>query len=137
MNGKHSLCDAAYLPSAAGGVSIAEPWPRKTRPNRSNPAPPGVSTASLPHLPPSTPESQNGPASATKLAVVPPRQVGVLSDVEIGYVAGDVWGLLARTGPLTLAAIKKEVKAPGDLVVAAVGWLAAKTSSTSRLSAAP
>jgi Winged helix-turn-helix domain (DUF2582) len=79
------------------------------------------SSVSTPERPP---ESQNGPASATKLAVVPPRQVGVLSDVEIGYVAGDVWGLLARTGPLTLAAIKKEVKSPGDLVVAAVGWLA-------------
>ena len=47
-----------------------------------------------------------------------------ISDIEIGHVAGDVWGTLARSGPLTVAALKKEVKAPGDLVAAAIGWLA-------------
>jgi hypothetical protein len=52
------------------------------------------------------------------------RVAGVMSSVEIGHVAGDVWGVLSRNGALTLAALKKEVDAPADLVVAAIGWLA-------------
>ncbi len=39
-------------------------------------------------------------------------------------MAGEVWGLLANGDGQTLAAIKKRVDAPADLVVAAVGWLA-------------
>jgi len=39
-------------------------------------------------------------------------------------VAGDVWGLLVRDGTLTVAAIKKSIDAPGDVVLAAIGWLA-------------
>jgi hypothetical protein len=57
-------------------------------------------------------------------APVAPREVGVLTGIEIGHVAGDVWGALTRDGALTVAAIKKEVKAPGDVVAAAIGWLA-------------
>jgi hypothetical protein len=53
-----------------------------------------------------------------------PRAPGVLTGIEIGHVAGEVWGVLSRGEPVTLAALKKEVKAPGDLVVAAIGWLA-------------
>ena len=52
------------------------------------------------------------------------RTPGVLSDVEIGHVAGDIWGVLARDGEMTVAAIKKAVTAPGDIVMAALGWLA-------------
>jgi hypothetical protein len=52
------------------------------------------------------------------------RTSGVLSDVEIGRVAGDVWAVLSRDGALSIAAIKKAVAAPGDIVVAAIGWLA-------------
>lgn len=58
------------------------------------------------------------------LSVETERPVGAMSDVEIGHVAGDVWGVLSRQGALTVSAIKKEVHAPGDLVVAAIGWLA-------------
>jgi hypothetical protein len=52
------------------------------------------------------------------------RKPGTLSDVEIGHVAGDVWGILSSDGEMTVAAIKKAVPAPGDSVMAAIGWLA-------------
>jgi Winged helix-turn-helix domain (DUF2582) len=52
------------------------------------------------------------------------RSPGVFSSPEIGHVAGDVWGLLVRDGSLTVAAIKKSIDAPPDLVLAAIGWLA-------------
>jgi hypothetical protein len=39
-------------------------------------------------------------------------------------VSGDVWGLLVRDGAQTIAAIKKSIDAPPDLVLAAIGWLA-------------
>jgi hypothetical protein len=61
-------------------------------------------------------------AVATESAA--PRAPGVLSHIEIGHVAGDVWGVLVRDGSLTVAAIKKAVDAPGDVVMAAIGWLA-------------
>lgn len=63
-------------------------------------------------------------AAEVSTAASEPRSIGAISDIEIGHVAGDVWGTLARSGPLTVAALKKEVKAPGDLVAAAIGWLA-------------
>ena len=47
-----------------------------------------------------------------------------LSQDEIGNVAGEVWHLLASQGDQTVAALKKSVDAPADLVLAAVGWLA-------------
>jgi hypothetical protein len=53
-----------------------------------------------------------------------PRVPGVMTGIEIGHVAGEVWGVLSRGEPLTVVALKKEVKAPGDLVLAAIGWLA-------------
>jgi hypothetical protein len=43
---------------------------------------------------------------------------------EIGNAAGEVWALLSNNGEQTLAAIKKSVDAPSDIVLAAVGWLA-------------
>jgi hypothetical protein len=53
-----------------------------------------------------------------------PRTPGSFSGIEIGHVAGDVWGLLGRDGGQTIAAIKKSIDAPGDVVLAAIGWLA-------------
>ncbi|HEX4415328.1 MAG TPA: winged helix-turn-helix domain-containing protein [Lacipirellulaceae bacterium] len=61
---------------------------------------------------------------ASKSAPVVKREVGALTGIEIGHVAGDVWGALSRKGPATLVTIKKEVKAPADVVAAAIGWLA-------------
>lgn len=47
-----------------------------------------------------------------------------LSQHDIGSVAGEIWGLLAKGEGLSLSAIKKSVAAPSDVVLAAVGWLA-------------
>jgi len=53
-----------------------------------------------------------------------PRTPGSFSGIEIGHVAGDVWAMLGRDGGQTIAAIKKSIDAPGDVVLAAIGWLA-------------
>lgn len=43
---------------------------------------------------------------------------------QIGEVAGVVWHTLDHRGPMTLAQLAKEVDAPRDIVMQAVGWLA-------------
>lgn len=43
---------------------------------------------------------------------------------QIGEAAGSVWRALESKGPQSLSALKKNVKAPGDLVLMAIGWLA-------------
>jgi hypothetical protein len=43
---------------------------------------------------------------------------------EVGETAGRVWRVLQEKGPLSLNALKKQVKAPGDVVLMAIGWLA-------------
>ncbi len=43
---------------------------------------------------------------------------------QIGETAGAVWGALAEHGPLTVARLVKEINAPRDVVLQAVGWLA-------------
>ena len=43
---------------------------------------------------------------------------------QIGATAGAVWSVLSEKGDATLATLKKEIDAPADLVLAAVGWLA-------------
>jgi winged helix-turn-helix protein DUF2582 len=43
---------------------------------------------------------------------------------QIGEAAGSVWRALESKGPQTLGALKKSVKAPGDVVLMAIGWLA-------------
>lgn len=45
------------------------------------------------------------------------------SDEQIGDAAGKIWHALAA-GPQTVASLKKAIDAPGDLVPAALGWLA-------------
>src|SRR5262245_37103813 len=47
-----------------------------------------------------------------------------LSNHDIGLVDGEIWGSLADKEAQTLAAIKKSVAAPPDVVAAAIGWLA-------------
>jgi Winged helix-turn-helix domain (DUF2582) len=47
-----------------------------------------------------------------------------LSNHDIGLVAGEIWGCLTTNNGQTLAAIKKSVAAPSDVVAAAIGWLA-------------
>ena len=60
-------------------------------------------------------------SSATKTAT---QGSGEISPIAIGHAAGEIWGLLSSNGAQTLAAIKKSVDAPSDVVLAAIGWLA-------------
>lgn len=59
-------------------------------------------------------------AKSTKAGPAAPT----LTSPEIGVTAGQVWQVLADRGEQTTAALKKAVDAPGDMVMAAVGWLA-------------
>ena len=43
---------------------------------------------------------------------------------QIGLTAGKVWHVLADHGELSLAKLAKQIEAPRDLVMQAVGWLA-------------
>lgn len=43
---------------------------------------------------------------------------------QIGEIAGVVWHALEKGGPMTQAKLIKEIDAPRDLVMQAVGWLA-------------
>lgn len=58
-------------------------------------------------------------AKKTVAAPAPP-----LTDEQIGLTAGMVWQALSDGGEQTATALKKAVDAPGDLVMASVGWLA-------------
>lgn len=49
---------------------------------------------------------------------------------QIGLTAGDVWHLLDEQGPQTISQIVKEVKAPRDMVMQAIGWLAREEKIT-------
>jgi Winged helix-turn-helix domain (DUF2582) len=53
-------------------------------------------------------------ASATEVCCV----------AQIGETAGDIWRALAEKGPLTTARLVKEIDAPRDVVMQALGWLA-------------
>ena len=50
--------------------------------------------------------------------------VTMTSMEQIGETAGRVWHALDEQGPLTLAQLAKKIKAPRDVVMQAVGWLA-------------
>jgi hypothetical protein len=43
---------------------------------------------------------------------------------EIGQTAGEVWQVLSSKGPQTIAKLVKEIDAPRDTVMQALGWLA-------------
>jgi len=43
---------------------------------------------------------------------------------QIGATAGQVWHCLAENGGLSFAKLVKQVDAPRDLIMQAVGWLA-------------
>ena len=43
---------------------------------------------------------------------------------EIGTMAGAIWHALEANGEMTMAKLKKEVKAPSPLFDWAIGWLA-------------
>jgi hypothetical protein len=41
---------------------------------------------------------------------------------QVGVAAGEVWRLLAQSGPLSLAQLKKRLNGNGELLGFAVGW---------------
>jgi hypothetical protein len=43
---------------------------------------------------------------------------------QIGEVAGQIWHALHTHGPLSLTRLVKDVDAPRDVVMQAIGWLA-------------
>ena len=43
---------------------------------------------------------------------------------QIGETAGAIWKALAEQGPLSMSRVIKEVDAPRDVVMQALGWLA-------------
>lgn len=48
-----------------------------------------------------------------------------ISAIErIGQTAGAIWRLLDAEGPLAITRLVKEVDAPRDVVMQAIGWLA-------------
>ena len=67
--------------------------------------------------------SRKPPAAAAKKSASA-ASLPAISSEEIGRVSGEVWGLLIHNDGQSLAAIKKAVDAPADVVVAAIGWLA-------------
>ena len=49
---------------------------------------------------------------------------------QIGETAGVIWRLLQDNGPQTIAKLAKEVDAPRDVVMQALGWLAREDKIT-------
>jgi len=43
---------------------------------------------------------------------------------QIGDVAGAIWPYLNENGPRTLTQLAKELDAPRDVIMQAIGWLA-------------
>ena len=43
---------------------------------------------------------------------------------QIGETAGDVWRLLEEKGPQSMTKLVKEIEAPRDTIMQALGWLA-------------
>lgn len=43
---------------------------------------------------------------------------------QVGETAGKIWEMLNKSGPQTLAQIKKRLSGSGELVAFALGWLA-------------
>ena len=58
--------------------------------------------------------------------------VEVCGVAQIGETAGEIWRALSDKGPLTHGRLVKEIDAPRDVVMQALGWLRARTRSTSR-----
>ena len=49
---------------------------------------------------------------------------GVSCTAQIGEIAGLVWHTLEEAGPMSLAKLAKQIDAPRDVVMQAIGWLA-------------
>lgn len=74
---------------------------------------------------PATKSAANGDASTATAA---------LGSEQIGLTAGSVWLYLSDNGESSVATLKKEVGGSGDLVLAAIGWLAREEKLEFRVS---
>ena len=52
------------------------------------------------------------------------KESGTPVTSQIGVTAGEIWHLLHTDGGISLTKIAKQVDAPRDLVMQAIGWLA-------------
>ena len=43
---------------------------------------------------------------------------------QVGETAGRVWSVLHEKGPQSLNSLKRSVKAPADILLMSIGWLA-------------
>lgn len=50
--------------------------------------------------------------------------------VQIGEMAGLVWKVLDENGPLSFAKLVKQIDAPRDTIMQALGWLAREDKVT-------
>lgn len=65
------------------------------------------------------------PASKSASKSAPKKTIAAISPIEqIGQTAGDIWHCLKNSGPISFTQLAKEVDAPKDVVMQAVGWLA-------------
>ncbi len=69
-------------------------------------------------------QSANSKPTARTLGATLPVRHRILSNDQIGQVAGKVWQLLAEEGDQSLTSIKKSIGGSDVVVLAAVGWLA-------------
>ena len=74
----------------------------------------------------SSTRNNSNSAATNKPAAKNPSPAGKSdwSSDEIGRAAGELWHALSDGRGQSLAELKKAVDAPGDVVVAAIGWLA-------------
>ena len=85
---------------------------------------PATTNSPMPTKSTSSPAAKKSSAavSATNGAVAGSGEV--LGNEQIGLTAGILWSVLSESGASTLSSIKKNIDAPSDLILAAVGWLA-------------
>lgn len=109
MAKKQASTEKKEKPAAKPAKSAAKPTAPKTlfnEPAEAKPAKP----------------AKAAPKKKAAATAAPARSISV---EEIGVAAGEVWGALSTgNGGVTLAALKKSVDAPADLVLLALGWLA-------------
>jgi len=112
----------------------------KKQPSTEKKAKPAAKSAAKPAADKAAPKSAAKPAkslfnepadepkpakAAAKKSAAPVTPARLLTVEEIGLAAGEVWGALSTgNGGVSLAALKKSVDAPADLVLLALGWLA-------------
>jgi hypothetical protein len=63
-----------------------------------------------------------------------PTATAAFATEQIGLTAGSVWLYLSDNGETSIATLKKEAGGSGDLVLAAIGWLAREEKLDFRVS---